>query len=110
MWFLQLTIGYGLGRRYFRATFWVLIFTTIGVIVLLNSNVQFQMKMDVIELAWASFDQLLPINSLNNTHEKLTTMSSLPRFTIYYFYFHKLVGWLLGSFLVAGLAGLTQKS
>jgi hypothetical protein len=27
----------------------------------------------------------------------------------YYFYVQKLVGWALGSFLVAGLAGLTQK-
>jgi hypothetical protein len=27
----------------------------------------------------------------------------------YYFYAQKLIGWALGSFLVAGLAGLTQK-
>ena len=28
----------------------------------------------------------------------------------YYFYAHKLFGWVLASFLIAGLAGLTQKS
>jgi hypothetical protein len=27
----------------------------------------------------------------------------------YYFVVQKLIGWVLGSFLVAGLAGLTQK-
>jgi hypothetical protein len=27
-----------------------------------------------------------------------------------YFYAHKLAGWVLGSFLVAGLAGLTQRN
>ena len=28
----------------------------------------------------------------------------------YYFYVHKLFGWILASFLIAGLAGLTQRS
>ncbi len=27
-----------------------------------------------------------------------------------YFYWHKIAGWVLGSFLVAGLAGLTQRN
>ena len=28
----------------------------------------------------------------------------------FYFYFHKIMGYVLGSFLVAGLAGLTQRN
>ena len=33
-----------------------------------------------------------------------------PAGLIMYFYVHKLIGWLLGIFLLAGLAGLTQRS
>ncbi len=33
----------------------------------------------------------------------------LAGFARYYFYAHKLMGYVLASFLIAGLAGLTQK-
>ena len=41
----------------------------------------------------------------------MKTLAAAPTtaWVTYYFYFHKLVGWVLASFLVAGLAGLTQK-
>ena len=51
-----------------------------------------------------SLDQLLPIVEF----EKYDTVV-LTGWVAYYFYLQKLVGWALGSFLVAGLAGLTQK-
>ena len=33
-----------------------------------------------------------------------------PYGVLVYFYVHKILGWVLGSFLVAGLGGLTQKN
>ena len=135
----EYTIGYGLGGRYFRAIPWVLFVTAIGVIVFVTSlpaeqvalpvwlggghpvdagmvasaattAVPSQERMDIYDLLWASFDQVLPIIELDETHKEMVTAPSLPWWARYYFYFQKLVGWVLGSFLIAGLAGLTQKS
>ncbi|NIW99100.1 MAG: hypothetical protein GWN13_12810 [Phycisphaerae bacterium] len=58
---------------------------------------------------WASLDQVLPIVELNNEHAKLI-LGDYNSWTITYFYFQKLAGYVLGGFLGAGLAGLTQKS
>ena len=33
-----------------------------------------------------------------------------PYLVVIYFYFCKIAGWVLASFIVAGLAGLTQRS
>ena len=76
----------------------------------LASETQKLKKWDLYDLSWASLDQLLPIIKLNKAHDKIASADSLPRRALYYFYFQKLVGWILGSFLVAGLAGLTQKN
>jgi hypothetical protein len=51
-----------------------------------------------------SFDMLLPIVQLRPKHYDID-LAGWPR---YYFYVHKIVGWALASFLVAGLAGLTK--
>jgi hypothetical protein len=136
---LRWTIGFGLGRRYFRSVFWVLFFTVVGLFVFVKSlptdllelpswlaseqsgvfgiasstitKAELTKKpLDLYDLSWASFDQLLPIVTLDQSHEKLMTAQFLPWWALYYFYFQRLVGWVLGSFLVAGLAGLTQKS
>ena len=68
------------------------------------------MPLDTLELVSASLDQLLPIVTLDRAHEKLTSAQFLPSWALFYFYFQKLVGWVLGSFLIAGFAGLTQKN
>jgi hypothetical protein len=59
----------------------------------------------------------LPIITLDKAHESILTNapaatggSTLPYWLLVYFYFHKIAGWVLGSFLVAGLAGLTQRN
>ena len=51
-----------------------------------------------------SFDMLLPIVRLRDQHYSVD-LEGWPR---YYFYVHKIVGWALASFLVAGLSGLTK--
>ena len=58
----------------------------------------------------ASIDLLLPIIDLNETHKELFKELGKSKPALTYFYFHKAVGYILASFLVAGLAGLTQKN
>jgi uncharacterized protein YjbI with pentapeptide repeats len=52
-----------------------------------------------------SFDMLLPLVRLRESNYKLE-----PRGLVqYYFYFHKIAGFVLASFLVAALSGLTKQ-
>jgi len=110
---LKATIGYGLGRRYFWALRWVALFTLLGTLLLhFFGN---QPEQGWLALAFASFDQRLPAITLDRAHEKLFSAASTggfvqPGWLVGYFYVHKLIGWLLGIFLLAGLAGLTQRS
>lgn len=53
-----------------------------------------------------SLDELLPIVTLDRTHDKV----ELGGCVRYYFMLHRLLGFLLGGFILAGLSGLTQKS
>lgn len=55
-------------------------------------------------LAFYSLDLLLPIIELHKPHYDIV-LDGVAR---YYFAFHKLMGYVLASFLVAGLAGLTK--
>ena len=64
---------------------------------------------DLFTLAWVSFDLLVPIIELNAAHKQFLTKIEYSAGVLTYFYVHKSVGYLLGSFLLAGLAGLTQK-
>jgi hypothetical protein len=104
--FLDWTIGYGLGTRYFRALLWVIAFTAVGTGLLYffghphDGFAQGGLPARIVY----SLDQLLPIVEFEKFDKVV-----LARGVAYYFYLQKLVGWALGSFLVAGLAGLTQK-
>jgi hypothetical protein len=51
-----------------------------------------------------SFDTLLPIVRLRERHYQI----DLRGWVRYYFYWHKLMGWVLASFLAGGLSGLTK--
>ncbi|WP_168794690.1 hypothetical protein [Paraburkholderia aromaticivorans] len=51
-----------------------------------------------------SFDMFLPIIRLREMHYKIDIHGPVR----YYFYFHKLTGWILGSFIIAGLSGITK--
>jgi hypothetical protein len=103
--FLKWTIGYGLGRRYFRALAWVIILTIIGASFLhLSGQPSYGLTRTLPAQLFYSLDQLLPIVEFEK-YDKVV----LKGWVAYYFYAQKLAGWVLGSFLVAGLAGLTQK-
>jgi hypothetical protein len=110
------TIGYGLGDRYFRVLWWVGGFTLLGTLLLFAAGPHSPASSP--SLFFASLDQLLPIITLNNAHEALIfgdasakpPVAPQPYWVLVYFYAHKVAGWVLGSFIVAGLAGLTQRN
>ena len=115
LWMLRATIGYGLGHRYFWALWWVLGFTLLGTVLLITLGHHSE---DWPRDFFASFDQLLPIVTLNKSHDVLIfgdpsatpLIDPQPYGLVVYFYFHKMVGWVLATFIVAGLAGLTQRN
>jgi hypothetical protein len=100
---LKWGIGYGLGLRYFLALWWIVVFTLIGAIALRVSR---QGPEGLSAKAIFSLDLLLPIVQLDAAHNQLE--AALAGGVKHYFYAHKLVGWVLASFLIAALAGLTQ--
>ena len=53
---------------------------------------------------WYSVDMALPIIELNKRHEAVKLTGGVP----VYFYFHKMAGFVLVSFVIAGLSGLTK--
>ncbi|MDO8550028.1 MAG: hypothetical protein Q7S39_07765, partial [Ignavibacteria bacterium] len=99
---LKWTIGYGFGGRYFRSLIWVLCLTVLGVFVL--STVDNSSAPNIWDKIGFSIDMLLPIISLDERYKL-----DFSGWQLYYFYFHKLMGFLLGSFVVAGLSGITKK-
>jgi hypothetical protein len=100
LWLERVLIGYGYRIRY--ALIWVSGFIILGVIVLRVSGEGRRNRMPY-GIAF-SFDMLLPIVKLRNYHYGV----ELKGWTRYYFYFHKLMGYVLASFLIAGLTGLTK--
>ena len=102
---LNWTMGYGIGHRYFWSLRWVVGLVLVATIVLgvtgQNTPPRWGEKRIGI---WYSFDMLLPIIELRKAHYDV----DLKGFARYWFYFHKLMGYVLASFLIAGLAGLTS--
>ena len=119
LWALQLTIGYGYGMGYFRSLAWVAIFVALGSAVCVCSRYGSPWRSPTWQSAWRagrrrwrfvfhtlvySLDQLLPIIQLSKHHSEIRLGVN----AMYYFYFHKIMGYVLASFLIAGLAGLTK--
>lgn len=108
---MKWSIGYGIGYGYFRALAWALAFTVIGYFALGPGPVGAAGPDNVQLTTWLdkavySFDQLLPIIELNRSFSGV----KLPEAVEHYFYAHRILGFLLGSFIAAGVAGLTQRS
>jgi len=53
---------------------------------------------------WYSFDLLLPLVRLNESHYTLRMTPAVTR----YFYFHRIMGYVLGTFLIAGIQHLAK--
>jgi hypothetical protein len=98
--FLKYLIGYGY-YLYF-SIYWVVGLVILGMAVLWVTG-EGRRKGMPIGLSY-SFDMLLPIIQLRQQHYSI----DLAGWARYYFYFHKIAGWALATFLVAGLSGLTK--
>jgi uncharacterized protein YjbI with pentapeptide repeats len=97
---LKWAIGYGHHPEY--SVLWAFGFVAFGAIVLRVSGEGPRNGMPY-GLAY-SFDVLLPIIRLRDKHYEI----DLKTWARYYFYSHKIMGYVLASFLVAGLSGLTK--
>ena len=100
LWVLWGLIGYGYHN--WIAVFWFAALTGLGTWVCGMSP--FGRRMRAVQRYWYSFDMALPLIALNKRHEA----AKLTGRVVVYFYFHKLAGFVLVSFLVAGLSGLTK--
>jgi len=102
---LKWTIGYGIGYRYFRSLLWVLILSAVGALVF----------GPVVRQHWVgrgasllfSLDQLLPVISVAPGADDIA--KTLTGWRHVYLACHRILGFLLGSFVVAGLSGITKK-
>jgi len=116
LWLLRATVGYGLGRRYFRVLWWVGGLSLLGMVLLITVGQHALPSWPT--LFFASLDQLLPIVTLDKAHDALIFGDASAKPPIepqrdgvrFFFYSYKVIGWVLGSFIVAGLAGLTQRN
>jgi hypothetical protein len=97
---LKPVIGYGYYPE--RSVLWVLGLLTLGIVVLRVSGEgpRNRMPFGIVY----SFDMLLPIIQLRKRHYDI----DLRGWARYYFYGHKIMGYLLATFLIAGLSGLTK--
>jgi hypothetical protein len=100
--FLQL-IFVGFGYSYLYTLWWVIALFFIGEFVLLSTGQGLANGMP-----WGfsySLDMLLPAIRLNESHYAI----KLVGFAKYYFYVHIVLGYVLASYLIAGLSGITKK-
>jgi hypothetical protein len=97
---LKWVIGYGFYPQ--RAICWVIGLVILGAVVLRVSSEGPRNGMP-FGLAY-SFDILLPIIKLRDRHYHV----DLKTWARYYFYAQRIMGWVLASFLLAGLSGLTK--
>ncbi len=51
-----------------------------------------------------SFDMFIPLIKLRESNYEIEILG----ISRYYFYFHRIAGWVMGSFIVAGLSGFTR--
>ena len=99
---LRLLIGYGYGAGELLALIWAIpLIWTGGVVAQSKGQPR---SNDERPGFWYSLDMLLPGIWLSQRHTKF----ELDGRARYYFYVHRLVGYVLLFFVVAGLAGLTE--
>ncbi len=109
LWLDRAFVGFGY-HPYF-ALFWILGMLLLGVIVLQVSHERRRLaalpsgadRFPLFGLVY-SFDALVPLVTLYKPDADV----ELHGWARYYFFLHRLLGWILASFIVAGIAGLTK--
>jgi hypothetical protein len=95
---LRELVGYGLYPE--RSIFAIIFMTLLGAVVFTRTKESRENQMP-LGLTY-SFDMLLPLIKLRDCHYDIDIRGGAR----YYFYAHKIIGWILGSFILAALAGL----
>ena len=96
----RIIMGYGQGWRYLLTLFWMVLLVIVGTAVVASSG---ERGKDGRFLGfWYSLDMLLPIIHLREQHYDV----DLDPPARYYFFVHKILGYVLVFILVAGLTGL----
>lgn len=100
LWLQYVLIGYG--YRNWQAFFWFIGLVALGAWVC--GRAPAGREMPASRRFWYSVDIAVPVFDLDKTHAtiKLTERCAV------YFYFHKAAGFVLISFVIAGLSGLTK--
>ena len=96
-------VGYGIGTGYFHALGVAVLFVMLGRIVIWFSR-ENSYRRDELGFLY-SLDTLIPIISFRKKNQDLELWTKSSRA---YFYFHKICGYVLTSFVLAGFAGLTR--
>ncbi|RDJ97313.1 hypothetical protein DLM46_38115 [Paraburkholderia lacunae] len=96
----QVFVGYGFRTSY--ALWWAIGFIALGALILKLSG-EGRLADPPLGVIY-SIDMLLPIIRLREAHYEI----DLHGWARFYFYFHKIMGYVLASFIVAGIAGLVN--
>lgn len=102
LWLTLQKVFIGYGCRLHYSLYWVLAFVVLGVVVL-QIACQGPTK-GVLDHLFYSIDTLLPIIDLDKRYSEI----ALNGWARYYFYLHKMMGYVLAFFIGAGLSGLTK--
>ena len=107
---LKETIGYGYGLGYFQALRWVLGIVLLGAFFLRIYEESYIKKTETGNRKerlglWYSLDMLLPVIRLRQEHYEVDLETQWVRI---YFYIHKMIGYVLIFFVIAGLTDLTE--
>ncbi len=106
LWLVLQRIFIGYGYYNFRVLLWVIFLCVLGMLTLHLSGQDVQDVTHRMECwgLWYSLDMLLPIIELDKSHYDI----ELEGWVRVYFYIHKIFGYVLALFLIAGLSGLTK--
>jgi hypothetical protein len=104
-------IGYGIGYGYFRAIIPVLVLTFVGVGFLWEVPISGNLLIDFGWKFGASLEQVLPLVKLSPHYTDFFQEKgyNLAWWQNGWFVVQRFLGWILATFMAAGLAGLTQK-
>lgn len=103
IWLTAMDWLIGFGFHLERSLYWIAGFLIAGVLVMWLSGEGTRNNISKYGVAY-SFDMLLPVIKLREKHDEID-LEGWPR---YYFYVHKIMGFVLASFLIAGLSGLAK--
>ena len=108
LWVLKNVIGYGYGGRIFWALAWIGGFVAAGTLILYFSKERsrhYILRDRFVDCAFYSLDMILPLIHLRERHYYAVDLITWIK---YYFYIHKIMGYILVFFVIAGLSGLTK--